>query len=692
MGTGNSGLFMLTRQKVRSLTPPDNWQQRAVLSVLAAEDGGLWVGTEGAGLYRLRDGVWSNLAKDAGIRNPYIWSLVETKDQGILAGTWGGSVFQSTGGQFNRAPGIETFTTPMTAMLPAREGGVWVGSRAGVFRYANGRAEWLEGEGGHKMRDVRAIFETSEGDLWIGSHGDGLALFRGGKLTQYLKTDGLPNDYVQCIQRDSARTLWIGTMGGGLARLKDGHFSVIGAQQGLVNSVICHIEEDGLGFLWIGTHDGIYRIALDDLNRCADGVLATVNSVAYGANEGMPSAKCSGGLQPSGCKLADGTLVFATDRGLALVDPRTVETNALPPPVLIEALRVDGRRLDLRANPGAPVEIGPGPTRIEFDYTGLSFSDPEGVRFRRRLVGLEKEWTVADRQRTADYGLLPPGSYVFQVKACNNHSVWNESGASLAVTVLPFFWQTLWFRVVAVSSVLTATGFVVWFETRRRMRRKVESLERQRALERERTRIARDMHDELGSWLTRITMLSETAKTGKASGREMERIYETARSATRAMDEIVWAVNPKHDTMEGLVDYLEKYSLDFLESSGMRCRLEIPMEFPSWSPRSDQRHNLFLAFKEALTNSVKHSGADMVFITVELGEDQYRLSVKDTGRGFNTAEATTREGRFSPGNGLGGMRARLASIGGTCEIHSVPGEGTTVTFIIPDEPKGRRDL
>jgi signal transduction histidine kinase len=297
----------------------------------------------------------------------------------------------------------------------------------------------------------------------------------------------------------------------------------------------------------------------------------------------------------------------------------------------------------------------------------------------------------------ATYNYIPPGHYSFQVTACNNDGIWNKTSASLEFDVLPFFWQTTWFLVlVGTATVLTASG-AVWFETRRRMRRKLEHAERQRDVERERSRIARDIHDDLGAHLTRITMMSESAR-GDLSNPEraavgLKRIYETALGLTRSMDEIVWAVNPRHDTLESLATYLERFAHDWLAAANVRCRLDLPLEIPDWRLTSEARHNIFLAFKEALHNAVKHSGASEIMIQLTLKERAFELRLEDNGRGFSVGKGITDNHatpyRAASGNGLENMRRRLEAIGGSCEIHSLPGTGTKVCFHVPSKFGGR---
>jgi signal transduction histidine kinase len=337
------------------------------------------------------------------------------------------------------------------------------------------------------------------------------------------------------------------------------------------------------------------------------------------------------------------------------------------------------------------VRIPPGQNRLEFQYTGLSLVVPEKVRFKYRLDGLDHEWVSAGTKRSASYSYLPPGDYTFRVLACNNDDVWNEAGAQLALIVLPHFWQTWWFRVLAGLCIAAAGGGGALIEMQRRMRRKLGILERQRAVERERIRIARDIHDDLGASLTHITMLSQSALTEEDppdATSDLGQIYQAARDLTHALDEIVWAVNPKHDTLDSLATYLGTFAQDFLEAARIRCRIEVPTHLPPWPLTAEARHNLFLAFKEALNNAIKHSGSAEVRISLAIEHGGFGLQIEDNGRGFSieTVESTQSSNPDQPAScyGLRNMRQRLMEIGGSCDIRSAPGEGTTIRLFLPN--------
>ena len=686
-GTG-AGLAVIRPSNFETISPPDKWKNCPVLSVLPTPDGALWIGTEGAGLYRLHNGDWTNFGVAQGIRNSYVWSLAADGAGKIWAGTWGGGLFAQKDDAFDFAPGLETFRPPIPALV-FQPDGLWIGTPAGPLRYQNGKLERFSEIAGEPFGDVRTIAPDKSGGLWFGTAGGGLVRLENGSFRRFKKNDGLTSDFIECLYFADDGTLWIGTFGGGLSRFKDGKFSAINRAQGLPNGVIGHIEADGRGFIWMSSYGGILRARESDLNRCADGKMATVPFLTYGINDGLPTLECSEGLQSAGGKTADGRLWFSTAKGLVEVNPSGVRPNSLPPPVRIEEVRVDDK-IFANGNADGVLKIHPGRHRIEFEYAGLSFVAPEKVRFKCWLNGFEPDWADAGTKRVATYNYIPPGKYSFQVTACNNDGVWNIIGASLKFEVLPYFWQTTWFHVLGGVATALGAGGVVWFDTRRRMRRRLELAERQRDIERERSRIAQDIHDDLGAHLTRITMMSESAR-GDLSNPEraaagLQKIYNTARELTRSMDEIVWAVSPRHDTLESLATYLEKFAHDWLATVGIRCRLDLPLQFPECYLNSEVRHNVFLAFKEALHNAVKHSGASEVLIRLVVKEAAFELAVEDNGRGFAAGEKAKEtplaQGRVASGNGLENMRRRLAAIGGNCDIQSTPGAGTRVVFSV----------
>jgi signal transduction histidine kinase len=322
--------------------------------------------------------------------------------------------------------------------------------------------------------------------------------------------------------------------------------------------------------------------------------------------------------------------------------------------------------------------LPPGGGELEFQYGAISFSSPEKDRFKYKLEGVDSDWIDAGTRRLAHYNNIYPGRYRFRVKASNNDEVWNEIGASIDLVLLPHFWQTKWFLGLTALATTGLVGGTVRYMSWKKLRRKLALLEMQHSLEKERARIARDIHDDLGCSITQITLLSDESENEGA--RELQantrKISATAREMARSLDEIVWAINPEHDTLEGLVDYLSRSADEFLEDTTIRSRLRAPTVLPSCAIPAEVRHDLFFAFKEALNNSVKHSGASEIQIEFLAETTQFRITIADNGTGFDLASPR------AEGNGLKNMRQRLETIGGQFEISSQPGQGTKIRMTI----------
>ncbi|MEO6002397.1 MAG: two-component regulator propeller domain-containing protein [Opitutus sp.] len=689
VGTGSGGLAALREASFTTLDAPDGRNGRSVLAVAPSREGGVWVGTEGAGLYHYLAGNWTHFGESEGLNHGFVWSITEADDHVLWVGTWGGGLFKRRDNdRFVRDERIEASTPILALFQPTQNASMWLGTRSGLVAVTASRVQTYGVEAGLISPDVRAMTGDQAGVIWFGMVGGGLGSIRDGVLHQFGRKDGMPSAFVQSLLVDESGALWIGTTDGGLCRLKNGKFAVLSTKHGLPSNVIGHIEDDQRGHLWMSTHNGIFRVSKVDANRCADGQIPSVTGQQFGRSEGLPTLEFTGG-QNAGCRTADGRLWFSTTAGVVVVDPQDVTTNQLPPRTVIEELTVEGIPV---VPTGNTVRIPAGKRRVEVKFTGLSFAAPEKVKFRYRLNGLEHDWLEAGTNRSVSYNYLPPGRYDFEVIACNNDGVWAEHPATQSFTVLPFFWQTWWFRALGTILVLSAAVLAGRTVTRRRMKHRVERAEQQQAVERERTRIARDIHDDLGASLTRITLLSQSArgelKLPDHVIDDLNQINGTAREVTRAMDEIVWAVNPKHDTLDSLAAYLGKFAQDFLRSANVRCRLNLPMELPPWRLTAEIRHNVFLAFKETLHNILKHSHATEVRISlsVDLRARAFVLTIEDDGRGFDSehASGTTvqQPDRVLNGHGLSNISSRLAEIGGRYEVNSQPGKGTCTRFVL----------
>jgi signal transduction histidine kinase len=319
---------------------------------------------------------------------------------------------------------------------------------------------------------------------------------------------------------------------------------------------------------------------------------------------------------------------------------------------------------------------------LEITYTSLNLGAPDKGMFRYIMEGYEHKWSERPGAiRYARYSRLPHGNYTFRIQACNEDGVWNETGASLGITVLPPFWQTWWFLTATTLCLLGLIVGSVHYISTQKLQRQLAALRQQEALEKERARIARDLHDQLGANLTQVALLGEMAESDKEQPAEVEsharQIAQTARETTHALDEIVWTVNPSNDTLDGLVNYVCKYAQDYLALAGLSYRLDVPPQLPQTPISPELRHNVFLAAKEAVNNVVKHAKATSVWVRLHLNAESFVLEIEDNGRGI--AKADENKGR----NGLRNMRKRLEDVGGRFETGPGAEGGTRVRLVAP---------
>jgi signal transduction histidine kinase len=558
---------------------------------------------------------------------------------------------------------------------------LWIGTSGGLLVSEGQASKSFSTADGLSFDAVQALADDPEGFLWVGTVGGGLKRLRDGQLTVFRKADGLPSDEISALLADGEGALWIGTFGSGLARFHKGRWTRYTKRDGLVSNSVTYLIEDDEGSLWIGSMAGLMRVSKQALNLFAEGLTRFVPCRTYGRADGLPSGECTLG---TACRSRDGRLWFPTISGLASVLPSTLKTNPFAPPVIIESVLLDGEEahsIGLRARLPEAVTIPAGKERLEIRYTGLNLGAPEQARFRYRLEGHESAWTDVGNSRVARYSKLPPGSYNFRVAACNEDGVWSQTGGVLALLVQPPFWKTWWFLSGTAVSLLAALLGIFYYVATQKLQRQLEGMRQKEALERDRARIARDLHDQLGASMTQVSLLAEMAGSDKDVPEEVEaharQITQTARETTRVLDEIVWAVNPSNDTLDALITYACKYAQDYLSVAGVRYRLDVPGELPSHPIAPEVRHNVFLAFKEAVTNLVRHAGATSAWIRLKLEPPGFTLEIEDDGRGL--AGMDERKGR----NGLRNMRSRMEDVGGSFSIRPGPERGAIVRLTAP---------
>ncbi len=687
VGTDGGGL---NRIKLQSLETLDPTRGLVVQSVAENPDGSLWIATNAKGLYVWNHETLARLGPSYGLLNSDLRSVFVDQESRLWVGTWGSGLVQFLNERFQRPEG-SPFTPVVLAIHQDRSGRLWVGTQDGLVRYENGTWRVFTTQDGLSVNTVRAIADDAKGNLWIGTVGGGLHRYQEGRIAPVLHPEASPTDDISSLFVDASGALWVGTVGRGLARIEGDRCTRYTTREGLVSNSISYLIEDDTQNLWIGSNAGLMRVPMADLVAVAQGRARQVSCRSYGKADGLPTRECTLGSQPGPCRTRGGRLWFPTVKGLVSIDPAQLQPNRIPPPISIEAIYLDGQLVNtnrVHAHTIPPVTIPAAKERLEIHYTSLNLANPAKARFRYRLEHHEKEWTEAGDSRVARYSRLPAGNYRFQLAAANEDNVWNEANSGFSFVVLPPFYLTWWFLCASAVTLLGAVVATVHYFSTQKLQRQVLLLRHKEALEKDRARIARDIHDQVGASLTQLSLLGELVEADKEIPREIEeharQICQTARTTTHALDEIVWTVNPSNDTLDGLVNYLCKYAQDYLAVANLRYRLEVPSDLPALAVSPDVRHNVFLAGKEAITNVVRHAKASSVFVRLRLSDTQFTFEIEDDGRGIASLDPKAARTR----NGLSNMRKRMEEVGGSfaMEPASPSGQGTIVRLTAPLAP------
>lgn len=668
IGTWQAGLNRLRDAPLTTFGTKEGLSHDLVRAVHEDAGGALWIATEGGGLNRLQDDRFRTYRSRDGLLSDLVFSLLADRAGRLWIGSYNGGLNRLEDGRFTTVP------TPglprnefVTCMLEDRSGAVWLGTfGGGVRRLADGRSTAFTHREGLSNDYVWALAEDAAGGVWIATS-KGLTLHRDGVFRVFGTAEGLPDLGVWSLHADRDGDVWAGTESG-LARVRDGKVFSFTTVQGLrFDEKIMQVLDDDEGHLWLGGYQGLLRVRKSELEEVAAGRRKAVTSELFGVADGMRSATCEGGTQPAAWRGRDGRLWFATTKGVVRVDPRRLH-RLPPPPVSMEEVVVDGERLPGDAA-GAARPLPPGRQQYEFHYTSLELGAPGRLRFRYRLDGVDDDWVDAGARRTAYYTSVPPGRHLFRVTASRGDDLWNEAAATFEFRVRPRFYQSGWFLAACGAAV----ALLGWAGHRYRLRRVLE-------VERVRTRIASDLHDDIGSSLSQIAILSEVARaqldTPAAPAAEpLARIGALSRESVDAMGDIVWALDPQKDRLAHLAQRIRRHAGEVLSTRGIELRFEAE-DGTDRHLAAETRRQVFLVFKEALHNVARHSSARQVRVGLAVAAGRLVLSVSDDGAGFEAANG-------SSGHGLRSMQRRAEGLHGTLDVTSAPGAGTQVRLAVP---------
>jgi signal transduction histidine kinase/ligand-binding sensor domain-containing protein len=728
LATRSQGLQYFSKTSVKSL--PELGDE--VVSLWEDDEGSVWAGTHGAGLARVRPKPYRLFNKASGLLVDSSATVCEDRNGDLwFANRDGGVVRWSNDALTTVGPLPDWPTYSAVSVFPLAEGGVGFTCGAGAYRVpANPQAAITKIESVPSPPIIRCTYSAENGDVWMALPPDKLGRLRGGELQTFSTADGLPGAEVRSIAETAAGEILVGTAIGELLRWDGQRYStlLLGSQlrpnaiqaiwvdpdqriwlgterqgvlsidprgqtvgrcdmsHGLVDNNITQIIADDFGFLWFGSAAGVFRVSRESLRTCLADPRAKIQPTLIASDAGATQFAGIAQYQPGVCKSRTGKLWFATRRGVLQVDPTDDFIAPAAPRVSIDEVR-SGNRMFSAAQ---LVTLGAADQKLEIHFSTLCLSAPELLRVRYRLEGHDADWQEALESRTATYSRLPAGTYTFYVEARLADGSSREAHEARTIIVSPQWWQTWWFQSAALFVLLALVVQIVRGVSNRRLRKKLERAERAGALERERARIARDIHDDLGASLSRVSLLTQEARQHADPTHRgyFGQIYETVSQITRSMDEIVWAIDPRYDDLDGLASYLVSYAQEFLSVADLRCRLDVPDRLPTMVLSSQQRHHIFLGLKEALNNVVKHARATEVTIAITVKQNIFTMTVTDNGGGLESKSSPTSDDsqpavRTTSGHGLANMKARMGEVAGKCHIGQAQHGGTVVVFELP---------
>jgi ligand-binding sensor domain-containing protein/signal transduction histidine kinase len=713
LGTEGDGLSMVGAGKESVFRAPANLPDNSILAILEDREQNIWVGTA--------DGLVRMSAPDVGVLNSR-HGLSSDNVSTIYCGprnivwltTVTGKVFQYVDGKVGavRLPPPADIAR-VRGTFEDHTGTVWFGTdNQGVVRWSNGRATRFTTAEGLRNNGIQALYEDRNRYVWIATT-SGLSRWDGFAFRNYYLEDGLSYGWVRAIAEDhdgdmlvgtdrglnrfhdgrfvvdpafaslsrdriwsiyaeSRDTLWVGTRGGGLVRIHDGKAARISTRQGLLSNSVFQVIGDRHGNLWMSGPLGLSAASIADLNAAADGRTESIPVLAYGTGDGLESTQINGGIQPSGCIAADGELWFPSVKGAVHFKPRLSRVNSLPP-VRVESVMVDGKIVPANGE----VIIGPGPRRVEIDFTACSLRAPERVVFRYMLEGSDPNWNAATGRRAASYDNLPPGQYRFRVVARDGSLDAASSEAGLSLIVRPEFHQTAWFYgLVLVIAGAGVAGVLFHQERQVRVRYNLRLAER--------TRIAREMHDTVVQGCVGVSTLIEAAVGSARTDQDlMLECLDNARIHLRmTLDEARQALTDlRHNSFEsGLPGALDELVRAVSSEKGIPVTLDVAGVDTGLTDATNRA--LVLVAREAIRNALLHGAPTAVVVRLTFAPSSVHLEIQDNGCGFESSSGClAARGHF----GILGMRERMEQISGTLEVTSSSGAGTTVTARLPLE-------
>lgn len=687
-----------------SFRPPDGLSQSTAQAVFEDREGSLWVGTK-RGLNQFVNGRSIPYTSSEGLPSNETGPVLQDSSGVIWAGTLDAGLAHFDGRLFVKMTSIDGLPSNIVRTLAEdADHSLWVGTAKGLARVKGDRVVERYGTAdGLPSVDIRSLFRARNGSIWVGT-AMGLALYANGEWTI---PSGVPRTAIRCIGQDrdgrilvgveeglyisSGRgfeplappvymrnanaflldddgLLWVAMNGAGLRLIDGGRITQFITRDGLYDSEIVGLAIDQQDRMWMACSRGIFWVSRADLVQFAAGKIDRLSSVPYTPTDAQRVIESRAGVSPALVRMQDGHLWLSTVRGLLLLN--TAARNDPAPPVVIESPVVNGVPIE----PGMISNLPGGQKNIQLKFAGLSYLQPELIRYRYRLQGYDKDWVNAGSRPEAFYTNLPPGKYKFEVAACTFGDPCKDDAASIEFALTPLIYQRAWFWPLC-AILAAALGWLAYKLHIRRLH------ERYDLIVSERSRIARELHDTLIQGFSGITMALQALSTRIRTPNERESLQEIISDAATCLRETrqsVAGLRAVEGPESGLVNSIRRSVREITETKPIRTKLQLENFNRELPP--DVEYNLLRIVREAVNNSVKHSGAGLIEVTLESSPGMLVISVHDDGSGFSDdAAAAPGPGHY----GLIGMKERASQIGAELEVVTKPGSGTTISVSLP---------
>ncbi len=652
------GVDRIRDPKVQAYTTLNGLSSDLVSAVYGDPAGAVWIGT-GGGLSRLAGEGAALYSRVSGLPSAKVYALYQDAAGKLWVATDAGVAMQTGDGFAEILTMTGQHLKHIFTIGTGGSGEVWCADTfLGLFAVRGGVAQAVTLPGSDTS-DVVSILAARNGDVWLGHYRGGINVRSGGAIRHYDSRDGLGSGPVRALYEDRLGTIWAGT-GSGLSRYRDSRWTTWAVAQDVSEDAVLAIIGDQAGGLWLTTPTNVLGLS----QAALDGPVKPLQPRLYGRTEGLRLG--TGMSSPRLTRSRDGRIWTCTEDGVAAIDPARVKSNPVPPPVAIEQVIADGKSYD----PALRGETAFRGHDLQIVYTGVSLMAPERVHFRYRLHGHSNQWTEAGTRRNVGYTNLPPGHYRFEVIAANNDGLWNTTGADFALRVDPYFYQTTWFALLCLISVMLA----VWFAHQLKLRRVVSRLQ---LIAGERVRFGRELHDSLLQGFAGVVFLLEAATrqfytAPELSKQRLDRALDQADQSLREAREMIACMRIPALESQTLADALRTTVAQMV--SGLAVDFQFEVKGRIGQAPYNVEANLFMLAREAVTNALNHASASRIRLELNYTVQDLQLTIQDNGKGFDPATALAKEGHW----GFRGMRERARLLQAPFTANSAPGHGTTI--------------